>query len=178
MKTVLFSLNASRSHTNLAIRLLKASLEKQGFSDVTLIERTEKERSFDTLSALVTENADVYGFSTYLWNVKAHTTLAENLKKLLPNAKIVFGGPEVSYNAEEILSKYMYTAKSPDPDMIIRTGGDFRVSNFLLWQGAYSEYVVLKTLWPDFGDRQIMKCVRKFYKRDRRFGGLGKGGKK
>ena len=53
MKTVLFSLNASRSHTNLAIRLLKASLEKQGFSDVTLIERTEKERSFDTLSALV-----------------------------------------------------------------------------------------------------------------------------
>lgn len=79
---------------------------------------------------------------------------------------------------EQILSKYMYTAKSPDPDLIIRTGGDFRVSNFLLWQGAYSEYVVLKTLWPDFGDRQIMKCVRKFYKRDRRFGGLGKGDKK
>ena len=79
---------------------------------------------------------------------------------------------------EEILSRYMYTSKSPDPDMIIRTGGDFRVSNFLLWQGAYSEYIVLKTLWPDFGDRQIMKCVRKFYKRDRRFGGLGKGDKK
>ncbi len=75
---------------------------------------------------------------------------------------------------EEILSKYMYTVKSPDPDLIIRTGGDFRVSNFLLWQGAYSELFVLDTLWPDFGDEEIMKAVRAFYKRKRRFGGLDK----
>lgn len=75
---------------------------------------------------------------------------------------------------EEILSKYMYTVKSPDPDLIIRTGGDFRVSNFLLWQGAYSEFFVLDTLWPDFGDEEIMKAVRAFYKRKRRFGGLDK----
>jgi len=82
---------------------------------------------------------------------------------------------------EEILSRYMYTSHSPDPDLIIRTGGDFRVSNFLLWQGAYSEYVVLKTLWPDFSRRSIMKCVREFYSRNRRFGGLStdvSGGKK
>lgn len=108
MKIVLFSLNASRSHTNLAIRLLKTSLNAQGYTDVTLIERTEKERSFDTLAALVKENADVYGFSTYLWNIKAHLSLAENLKKLLPHAKIVFGGPEVSYTAEEILNKHPF----------------------------------------------------------------------
>ena len=75
---------------------------------------------------------------------------------------------------EEILSRYMYTAGSPDPDIVIRTGGDFRVSNFLLWQGAYSEFVVLDTLWPDFGDEEIMKAVRAFYKRKRRFGGLDK----
>ena len=73
---------------------------------------------------------------------------------------------------EEILSRYMYTSPSPDPDLIIRTGGDFRISNFLLWQSAYSEYVILDTLWPDFGRKQIMDCVRKFYSRDRRFGGL------
>ena len=72
----------------------------------------------------------------------------------------------------------MYTAPTPDPDLIIRTGGDFRTSNFLLWQSAYSEYVVLDTLWPDFGDKDIMKAVRAFYKRDRRFGGLGKSAKK
>lgn len=79
---------------------------------------------------------------------------------------------------EEILSKYLYTGNTPDPDLIIRTGGNFRVSNFLLWQGAYSEYVVLDTLWPDFGDREIMTAVRDFYKRSRRFGGLDKEEKK
>ena len=75
---------------------------------------------------------------------------------------------------EEILAKYMYTGTTPDPDLIIRTGGNFRISNFLLWQSAYSEYVVLDTLWPDFGDKEIMKSVREFYKRSRRFGGLDK----
>jgi len=75
---------------------------------------------------------------------------------------------------EEILEKYLYTAGIPDPDMIIRTGGNFRVSNFLIWQGAYSEYVVLDTLWPDFCDADIAHSVREFYKRSRRFGGLDK----
>ncbi len=79
---------------------------------------------------------------------------------------------------EEILSAHMYTAKSPDPDLIIRTGGDFRVSNFLLWQNAYSEFVVTDTLWPDFDEAEIMKSVKAFYKRKRRFGGLDKEEKK
>lgn len=84
---------------------------------------------------------------------------------------------------ESILSRYTYTAGTPDPDLVIRTGGDFRISNFLLWQSAYSEYVVLDTLWPDFSRKDIYKCVREFYSRDRRFGGLsaektkGAGGK-
>lgn len=108
MKIVLFSLNASRSHTNLAIRLLRQSLNKAGFSEVVLIERTEKEKSFDTLAALAEERADVYGFSSYLWNITAHYTLAENLKKLLPKSKIVFGGPEVSYTADEISEKHPF----------------------------------------------------------------------
>ena len=87
------------------------------------------------------------------------------------NAAIADGHGKLT---EDILSKYMYTSKSPDPDLIIRTGGDFRVSNFMLWQGAYSEFVVLDTLWPDFGDEEIMKSVQAFYKRKRRFGGLDK----
>ncbi len=108
MKITLFSLNASRSHTNLAIRLLKTSLNQAGYTDVTLLERTEKERRFDVLATLVQENADVYGFSSYLWNIQAHLALAENIKKLLPNAKIVFGGPEVSYTAEEIKTAHPF----------------------------------------------------------------------
>ncbi len=73
---------------------------------------------------------------------------------------------------EEILSRYMYTSSSPDPAVIIRTGGDFRVSNFLLWQGAYSEYIILDTLWPDFGKADIDRCLAEFNSRHRRFGGL------
>ncbi len=75
---------------------------------------------------------------------------------------------------EEILSKYTYTGSVPDPDLVIRTGGDFRISNFLLWQCAYSEYLILDTLWPDFGEKEIMYSVNEFYKRKRRFGGLDK----
>lgn len=75
---------------------------------------------------------------------------------------------------EENLSKFMYTYGTPDPDLIIRTGGDFRTSNFLIWQGAYSELIILDTLWPDFSREDIEKCVREFYTRKRRFGGLDK----
>ena len=75
---------------------------------------------------------------------------------------------------EDVLSRYMYTAGTPDPDLIIRTGGDLRISNFLLWQSAYSEYVFLDTLWPDFGEKEIMYCVKEFLSRNRRFGGLDK----
>ena len=75
---------------------------------------------------------------------------------------------------KDILNRYMYTYPTPDPDLIIRTGGDFRISNYLLWQSAYSEYVILDTLWPDFGEKEIMESVRAFYSRKRRFGGLDK----
>ncbi len=73
---------------------------------------------------------------------------------------------------EDIISKYLYTKNSPDPDLIIRTGGEFRLSNFLLWQAAYSEFYVTDTLWPDLGREDIIKAARSFCARDRRFGGL------
>ena len=74
----------------------------------------------------------------------------------------------------ETLSRHLYTAGTPDPDLIIRTGGDLRISNFLLWQSAYSEIVVLDTLWPDFGKKDVLRAVGAFLKRKRRFGGLNK----
>lgn len=84
------------------------------------------------------------------------------------NRAIADGYKEVS---EELLSRYMYSS-SPDPDLIIRTGGDFRISNFLLWQSAYSEIIVLDTLWPDFGRAEVERCMAEFNSRRRRFGGL------
>ena len=71
-----------------------------------------------------------------------------------------------------LLSSYLYTHDLPDPDLMIRTGGDLRISNFLLWQMAYTEFIFTKTLWPDFGEEEIIECVREFARRKRRFGGL------
>lgn len=73
---------------------------------------------------------------------------------------------------EEDIARHLYTAGTPDPDLIIRTGGDLRVSNFLIWQGAYSELFVTDTLWPDFSRRDIIRAINAFYKRERRFGGV------
>ena len=78
------------------------------------------------------------------------------------------GGP---ISAED-LARHLYTSSSPDPDLIIRTGGDLRISNFLLWQCAYSEIHVTSTLWPDFGREDIIKAVEDFYSRQRRYGGV------
>ena len=73
---------------------------------------------------------------------------------------------------EDEISKRIYTASSPDPDLIIRTGGDLRISNFMIWQSAYSEIYVTDTLWPDFGREDVIKAAEEFYKRKRRYGGL------
>ncbi len=71
---------------------------------------------------------------------------------------------------KEDLSAHMYTSKSPDPDLVVRTGGDLRISNFLLWQSAYAEYYFTQTLWPDLSDTEIDTIVREFMGRKRRFG--------
>ena len=73
---------------------------------------------------------------------------------------------------EADISRHLYTSDSPDPDLIIRTGGDLRISNFMIWQSAYSELYVTDTLWPDFGREEVIKAAEAFYKRKRRFGGL------
>ncbi len=78
----------------------------------------------------------------------------------------------VSPITEETIQSYLYTADSPDPDLIIRTGGDLRISNFMIWQSAYSEIYVTDTLWPDFGREEAIKAAEEFYKRKRRYGGL------
>ena len=73
---------------------------------------------------------------------------------------------------EAMLSRYLYTSGVPDPDLIIRTSGELRVSNFLLWQGAYAEYYVTPTYWPDFDRGELLKALKQYSKRERRFGGL------
>ena len=73
---------------------------------------------------------------------------------------------------EAVLSRHMYTAGQPDPDLIIRTGGELRTSGFMLWQSAYAEYYVTPTYWPDFGREELYQALVEFNRRDRRFGGI------
>ena len=72
---------------------------------------------------------------------------------------------------EKLFSNYLYTKGLPDVDLLIRTSGEFRVSNFLLWQISYAEIIVTKTLWPDFKKEELFKVIEDYQKRDRRFGG-------
>jgi undecaprenyl diphosphate synthase len=74
---------------------------------------------------------------------------------------------------EDRLSEAMYTPWLPDPELIIRPGGELRISNFLLWELAYSEFVVMPVLWPDFGNEHLVEAIVEFNRRDRRFGGVG-----
>ena len=73
---------------------------------------------------------------------------------------------------EDILSEYLYSAGVPDPELIIRPSGEMRTSNFLLWQSAYSEYVFMNVLWPDFGPDELDEAIAEYYRRNRRFGGV------
>ena len=125
------------------------------------------------------------------------TKLSENLQKILSNAvettknntgvnlqiafnygsraeivkavqEIVDSGVEEI--TEEIISKHLYTSKVPDPDLLIRTGGEMRVSNYLLWQIAYSEFIVVPEFWPEFNKEKLAECVLEFNRRNRRYG--------
>ena len=74
---------------------------------------------------------------------------------------------------EQTISEHLYTAGLPDPDLLIRTSGEMRVSNFLLWQIAYAEMYVTETLWPDFSRARLLEALTDFQTRERRYGGLG-----
>lgn len=99
MKILLFALNGSYSHTNLAIRCLRSPLLRAGH-EVILVEKNLKDRRDEVLQILYRTRADVYGFSCYIWNVTEMLSLAEDLKALLPKARMVLGGPEVSFDVE------------------------------------------------------------------------------
>jgi undecaprenyl diphosphate synthase len=84
--------------------------------------------------------------------------------------EIVADGVRPDEVDEDLIKRYLYTADCPDPDLIIRTSGELRVSNFLIWQGAYAEWYVTPTYWPDFGREELLEALRQYALRDRRFG--------
>ena len=86
-------------------------------------------------------------------------------------AEVAEGKRKPEELTEELFSSYLYSAGVPDPELIIRPSGELRTSNFLPWQSAYSEYVFMDVLWPDFGPQDLDKAIDEYYRRNRRFGG-------
>ncbi|MEQ4487623.1 MAG: isoprenyl transferase [Dehalococcoides mccartyi] len=86
--------------------------------------------------------------------------------------KLVKDGLAADKITENVFDGYLYTAGIPEADLVIRTGGEMRLSNFLLWQSAYSELYFSEVMWPDFGEKEIDKAISAFNQRQRRFGGL------
>ncbi|MFN8414254.1 MAG: isoprenyl transferase [Anaerolineales bacterium] len=116
--------------------------------------------------------------------------LTKNNDRLILNVAFNYGGRDEIVQAiqrimkdgiapenvtDELVSQYMYTAGVPDPDLIIRTSGELRVSNFLIWQAAYSEWYITPTFWPDFDKEEYRQALESFAHRDRRFGKVSSG---
>jgi undecaprenyl diphosphate synthase len=100
------------------------------------------------------------------YNYGGRAEIAEAVKRILQD------GVHPDDVDEELISRHLYTAGLPDPDLIIRTGGEMRLSNFLIWQAAYSEYYSTPALWPDFGPEEVERALVAYSERERRFGGL------
>jgi undecaprenyl diphosphate synthase len=107
-------------------------------------------------------------------NYSGRSEILDAVNSIIENARRQ-GRLEELHVDEGLLAAHLYTATSPDPDLLIRTSGEMRISNFLLWQIAYSELYVTDTLWPDFNRTELLKAILDYQKRDRRYGGLSNG---
>jgi undecaprenyl diphosphate synthase len=119
-------------------------------------------RRMDEASALTEGNRQMT--LTVAFNYGGRAEIVDAVKSLLAS------GVSPGKVDEKAISRHMYAPELPDPDLVIRTSGEHRVSNFLLWELAYSELVFTDVLWPDFGPEHLREAVREFQARDRRFG--------
>ncbi len=100
------------------------------------------------------------------WNYGGRGEIVQAIQRIIQD------GIAADKVTEELVSQYLYTAGVPDPDLIIRTSGELRVSNFLIWQSAYSEWYITPTYWPDFDKEEFRRALEVYGRRDRRYGGV------
>ena len=100
------------------------------------------------------------------WNYGGRDEIVQAIQRIIKE------GIQPDKVTDELVGQYLYTAGVPDPDLIIRTSGELRVSNFLIWQAAYSEWYVTPTYWPDFNKEEFRRALETFGRRDRRYGGV------
>jgi undecaprenyl diphosphate synthase len=169
-----------RSEVNTLWRLLRVYLRKELPTllnhDIRLVAigRLDglPEAVRDDLLATVESTNSATGLRVNLAiNYGGRAELVDAVNAILDDARSA-GGIDGLRIAEESIAARLYTAGVPDPDLLIRTSGEMRISNFLLWQIAYAEIYVTETLWPDFRRIDLLRALAEYQKRDRRFGGI------
>ncbi len=100
------------------------------------------------------------------WNYGGRDEIIQAIQRIMKD------GIHPDQVTDELVGQYLYTAGVPDPDLIIRTSGELRVSNFLIWQAAYSEWYITPTYWPDFNKEEYRRALETYGQRDRRYGGV------
>jgi undecaprenyl diphosphate synthase len=151
----------------LLTRTTTSELDKLVKQNVKLVV-TGRERRAVILDAVEkTRNNDGLVLNLAL-NYGGRTEILDAVKAIIEAAKAgMIDVPDVN---EELFSSFLYTADIPDPDLLIRTSGERRISNFLLWQTSYTELHIIDTLWPDFGRRELYEAIIDYQRRERRFG--------
>ena len=136
----------------------------------------------DELNKLITELEELSGdFTGLQLQIAVNYGGRDDIRRAFKNIILEADKSGKTYNeladslTEEVISKNLDTANIPDPDLMIRTSGEQRLSNYLIWQLAYAEYFFTDTLWPDFGKKDLEEAIEFYSGRDRRFGGLKKG---
>lgn len=126
------------------------------------------QRILDAIDRIETQSAKNTGMQfTIAINYGSRDEMLRAMKKMVSD-----GHTDPEEYSEELFASYLDTAQLPDPDLVIRTSGEQRISNYLLWQIAYSEFYFTDTLWPEFGREDLLEAIRAFSGRDRRYGGV------
>lgn len=164
---------------NSLMKLFKSYLEEaiRDFKDDDIIVRFigDKSAFSDDLRALIEENEVMSSKrSGMVLNIAMNYGSRDEIVRALQNISRQVKNNEIEPEdiTAETISNNLYTAGQPDPDLVIRPSGEYRISNFLLWQSAYTEYVIMDILWPDFTTKNLDEALIEYAKRNRRFGGV------
>jgi len=177
------NLRRPRAEVNFLMRLLKSYLEG---NVQRMMDNNVRIRYIGRIHELPAEVQDTMNWAadttgrntgttlTLALNYGARSELVDAFRALASDMRHKHVPP--SHITEEDIHRHLYTAHMPDPDLLVRTSGEMRISNYLLWQIAYTEIYVTDRLWPDFRGLHLLEAIADFQRRERRFGGLGDNG--
>ncbi len=168
-----------QDEVNSLMKLFKSYLEEalSDFKDDDIIVKFIGDKSHFTedLQQLMIENeGSSKNRSGMVLNIAMNYGSRDEIVRAVKNicADVKQGKISDSDINESLISNYLYTAGQPDPDLIIRPSGEYRISNFLLWQSAYTEFVIMNKLWPDFETSDLDEAIKIYSQRNRRYGGV------